>query len=114
MKLADTKCKNAKPFEPPSKPPRKLADGHGLYLWVMPNGAKYWRFTYRVDGKQKTQAFGVYPEISLKEAREKRSEARKIIANGKDPALEKKKEKALYQQNNTNTFEVIALEWYEN
>jgi len=114
MKLNDAKCKNAKPFDPPSKVPRKLADGHGLYLWVMPNGAKYWRFTYRWNGKQKTQALGVYPEISLKEARDKKLAARKIVSEGKDPVLENKKQKVLYQQDSTNTFEVIAREWHKN
>lgn len=114
MKLTNTACKNAKPFDPPSKSPRKLADGHGLYLFVMPNGSKYWRFIYRFNGKQKTQAFGVYPEVSLKAARDKRTDARKLLDEGKDPSMEKKKQKVLYQQNNTNTFEVIAREWYEN
>lgn len=114
MKLTNAVCKNAKPPEPPATAPKKLADGHGLYLFIMPNGAKYWRFIYRFNGKQKTQAFGVYPEISLKAARDKRSEARKLLEEGKDPSIEKKKQKILYQQNNTNTFEVIAREWYEN
>jgi len=113
MKLNDTQCKNAKPFDPPSKAPRKLADGHGLYLWVMPNGAKYWRFTYRILGEQKTQAFGVYPEVSLKDARDKRSEARKLVSDGIDPSQERKKKKALSQENADNTFEAIAIEWYE-
>ena len=112
MKLSDKVCKNSKPLDAPSKSPRKLADGHGLYLWVMPSGAKYWRFTYRINNKQKTQAFGVYPEISLKQAREKRADARKLVSQGKDPALEKKKQKALHQKNNTNTFEAIAREWH--
>lgn len=114
MKLTDSQCKNAQPMEPPSKAPRKLADGQGLYLWVMPNGAKYWRFTYRINGKQKTQALGVYPEVSLKEARNKRLEARKLVSDGIDPSIERKKTKKLSAQNAANTFEVIALEWYEN
>ncbi|MBL1147365.1 MAG: integrase arm-type DNA-binding domain-containing protein [Pseudomonadota bacterium] len=120
MKLTDNQCKNAKPMEPPSKAPRKLADGQGLYLWVMPNGAKYWRYTYRVPSsqegqkKQKTLALGVYPEISLKEARDKKLEARKLVSEGKDPALERKKTNIMANQNAANTFEVIAREWYEN
>jgi hypothetical protein len=65
MKLNDTLCKNSKPFPPPSKSPKKLADGDGLYLWVMPNGAKYWRFLYTINGIRKLAAFGVYPEVSL-------------------------------------------------
>ena len=114
MKLNEIKCKNAKPLDPPSKAPRKLADGHGLYLWVMPNGAKYWRFTYRSSGKQKTLALGVYPEISLKEAREKRTEARKLVSEKKDPMLERKKINILRQNNTENNFEAVAMDWYEN
>jgi len=113
MKLNDTKCKKAKPLDPPSKAPRKLADGQGLYLWVMPNGSKYWRFVYRIHGKQKTLALGVYPELSLKQAREKKMDARQLVSEGKDPSLEKKKNKAIDQQNKTNTFKLVALEWYE-
>lgn len=59
MKLGDNQCKNAKPNPPPSKTPRKLADGEGLYLWVMPNSKKYWRFRYRYLGKPKEFAIGV-------------------------------------------------------
>ena len=114
MKLNDTQCKNAKPNDLPSKAPKKLADGQGLYLWVMPNGAKYWRLAYRYNGKQKTQALGVYPEISLKEAREKRSEARSMLAAKKDPSLERKKEKALALNSSDNTFEAVARAWHEN
>lgn len=114
MKLNDKKCRDAKPLDPPSKSPRKLADGHGLYLFVMPDGAKYWRFVYRFNGKQKTQALGVYPEVGLKDARGLRAASRKLVSEGKDPVLEKKKQKALYQQDNTNTFKAVALEWYEN
>lgn len=114
MKLNEIKCKNAKHGDPSSKSPKKLADGHGLYLYVMPNGAKYWRFIYRFQGQQKLQAFGVYPEISLKEARNMRAISRKMVSEGKDPLLEKKKLKAMVEKDNANTFKVIAVEWYEN
>ena len=80
MKLNDIKCKNAKSFEPPTKSPRKLADGEGLYMWVMPNGKKYWRLKYKINGKPKELAIGVYPEVSLKEARDKKTAARKLLA----------------------------------
>ena len=100
-------------MDPPSKSPRKLPDGQGLYLWVMPNGKKYWRFTYRIHEKQKTLALGVYPEVTLKEARNKRLEARKVVSNGKDPSLERKKTKAMAIVNAQNTFKAIAEEWYE-
>lgn len=114
MKLNDKLCKNAQPFPPPSKSPRKLADGHGLYLWVMPNGAKYWRFKYKVKGKEKIVAIGVYPEISLKEAREKRAELRRMRSDGFDPILELKKQKVSAAQDLENSFEAVAMEWYDN
>lgn len=114
MKLNDIKCKNAQHPDPTSKAPQKLADGHGLYLYVMPNGAKYWRFIYRFGGKQKLQALGVYPEMSLKEARNQRAISRKMVSEGRDPLLEKKKLKAMAVQDNANTFKVVAEEWYEN
>ncbi len=86
----------------------------GLYLWVMPNGSKYWRFSYMYDGKQKTQALGVYPEVTLKQAREKRAEVRSLLEEGKDPAIERKKEKATRRIDSGNTFKAVAIEWYEN
>lgn len=64
----------------------KIYDGRGLYLKVMPNGSKYWRFKYRIDGKEKTLAFGVFPEVSLKEARIKCLESRYIRRHGGDPS----------------------------
>jgi len=114
MKLNDTKCKNSKPFPAPSKTPRKLADGEGLYLWVMPNRAKYWRFHYRFENKNKILAIGVYPEISLKEARDKKIQLRKLLSEGLNPSLEKKKKKLMSSVNNENTFESIAREWHKN
>ncbi len=66
--------------------PYKLTDGDGLFLYVTPNGGRYWRMNYRHHGKQKTLAFGVYPYTSLAEAREQRDAARKILARGDDPA----------------------------
>lgn len=114
MKLTDIKCKTAQPFEPPPKSPRKLSDGGGLYLWVMPNGAKYWRFKYRFGGKTHEMALGVYPEISLKDARDKRIEARQLLSNNINPKLERKKQKAMSVINTQNTFEAVAREWHDN
>ncbi len=74
----------------PKEKEYKLTDGGGLYLLVKPNGAKYWRFKYRVLGKEKKLSIGVYPDISLADARLKREEARKIVALGGDPSEEKK------------------------
>lgn len=97
----------------PKEKEYKLTDGGGLYLLVKPNGAKYWRFKYRVLGKEKKLSIGVYPDISLADARLKREEARKIVALGGDPSEEKKAEKLAQKANVENTFKAIALEWHE-
>ena len=73
--------------------PKKLSDGGGLFLLVQMNGAKYWRLAYRFDGKQKTLALGVYPDVSLLEARVRREHARKLLANDTDPGEAKKAQK---------------------
>ncbi len=106
MRLTDKACKNAKP----SEKPRKMADGHGLYLEIMPNGSKYWRLKYRFDGKENRLAFGVYPEVSLKDARERLSQARKLLASGTDPSENRKAVKAARADSLGNSFEVIARE----
>lgn len=108
MKLTELKCKNAKPEDKP----KKMADGLGLYLEVMPNGSKYWRLKYRHLGKEKRLAFGVYPEVSLKEAREKRDDARQLIAENKDPAYVRRQQKQRAVTEAENTFEKIAREWH--
>ena len=69
----------------PRAKPYKLADGQGLYLEVMPNGARYWRMKYRFAGKERRIAFGVFPEVSLSEARRRREEARAALREGLDP-----------------------------
>ncbi len=106
--LTDPKCRNAKPKDKPYK----LADEKGLYLEVMPSGAKYWRTKYRYGGKEKRLACGVYPETGLKEARTKRDDARKRLAQGIDPAASRKAMKAA-RIADRETFEVIAREWFE-
>lgn len=90
----------------------KMADGGGLYLLVTTNQAKYWRLDYRFNGKRKTLAIGVYPEISLLEARERRVVARKILANGADPSEIKKAQKAAAVALTENSFENVAREWF--
>lgn len=80
--LTDAACKNAKPKDKSYR----LADEKGLYLEVMPNGSKYLRMKYRFDGKEKRLAFGVYPEVGLKDARDKRDAGRKLLADGIDPS----------------------------
>ena len=90
MSLSDLECKNAKP----GAKVVKLSDGGGLQLWVTPDGAKRWRLAYRIDGKQKALAIGVYPTIKVKEAREAREAAKKLIDAGQDPSIAKKIAKA--------------------
>ncbi|CAH1905836.1 Arm-DNA-bind_3 domain-containing protein [Candidatus Nitrotoga sp. HW29] len=72
----------------------KMGDGGGMFLLVMPNGAKYWRVSYRFGGKKKTLALGVYPDVTLEDARIRRDEARKLLADGIDPAEVKQAQKA--------------------
>ncbi len=108
MALTATRVKAAKA----SDKPQKLTDGGGLFLLVQINGAKYWRLAYRFTGKQKTLAIGVYPEISLSEARERREAARKILANGADPSDIKRVQKATKIALTENSFESVAREWF--
>lgn len=108
MPLSDTACRNAKPKEKPYK----LTDEKALYLEVMPTGSKYWRMKYRFEGKEKRLALGVYPDVGLKDAREKRDAARKLLANGVDPSENRKAQKAAQLENSANSFEVIAREWF--
>ena len=92
----------------------KLADGEGLYLEVMPNGSKYWRLKYRIFGKEKRLAFGVYPEVRPQEARDKAKEARDLIRAGTDPGEAKKARKRQAIIASTNTFAIVAREWMED
>ncbi len=91
-----------------------MADSGGMFLLIMPNGSKYWRLKYRVATKEKVLAMGVYPEVSLKEARDKRDSAKKQIASGFDPSEAKKEEKRQVILKTENSFEAIAREWHEN
>lgn len=90
----------------------KLSDGGGLYLLVNPSGSKYWRLKYRFAGKEKLLAIGVYPDISLAQARSRREEAKKLLLEGKDPGQERKLEKLSRQLEVESSFEAIAREWY--
>jgi integrase len=109
MPLTDIIIKNAKAKDKQYK----LTDERGLRLVVHPNGSKYWQMKYRHLGKEKTLSFGTYPEISLKEARNKRDDARKQISESLDPSQEKKFKKIQQHINADNSFENIALEWHE-
>ncbi|PJR55105.1 integrase [Klebsiella sp. G-Nf4] len=106
MALTDTKVRSAKPEEKEYS----LVDGDGMSLLVKPNGSKYWRFRFRFGGKQHLMAFGVYPEISLADARKKREEARRLVAGGIDPREHKRAVKE-EQAKEIITFEKVAREW---
>lgn len=106
MALTDIKVRTAKPTDKQYK----LTDGNGMHLLVHPNGSRYWRLQYRFGGKQKMLALGVYPEVSLADARTRRDEARKLLANGIDPGDKKKNDKI--EQEEARTFEQLAVEWH--
>ena len=106
MSLTEKQLKNAKPKETKYK----LTDEKGLFVLILPNGAKYYRFKYYFAGKQKELAIGVYPDMPLTEARDARDEARKLVRDGKDPAEIKKANKYNIYLNSTNVFEEIAAE----
>jgi hypothetical protein len=110
MALTDTAIKNAKPKDTDYK----RADEKGMYGLVTKSGSKYFRLDYRFAGKRKTLALGVYPEISLKEAREKRDEARKLLNDGIDPLEAKKSKKLQLITGTDNNFQAVATEWHEN
>jgi integrase len=110
MPLTDAAIRTAKPGEKPYK----LADERGLFLLINPNGAKWWRLKFRVEGKEKALSLGTYPDTSLKEARSKRDEARKQLAEGIDPSQQRKAIKAAREGVTANSFEVICREWLEN
>ena len=101
MALSDTTIKAAKPKDKEYK----LTDEKGMYVLIKPNGSKYFRIDYRFAGQRKTLALGVYPETTLKEAREKRDTARKQISDGIDPSISKKIKKAGSIE---NTFKAVA------
>ncbi len=101
--LTETAVKAAKPADRPYK----LSDERGLFLIVRPDGARWWRFRYRINGTEKLISMGTYPDVSLKRAREKREDARKLVADGVDPSEVRKAEKVA----GADTFQAIAAEW---
>ena len=103
MRLTDISVKNAAP----RAKTYKLTDGQGLIALVNPNGSKWWRLRYRFGGREKMLALGTYPEVSLREAREKADEARRVLADRRDPSYERLSERAA----EAVTFELIAQEW---
>lgn len=106
MPLTDIRIRNARP----RKKPYKMYDASGLYLLVTPSGGKWWRFNYLLKGKQKTISLGVYPDVSLKEARSRRDRGKDLLAEGVDPSAMRKAQKA----DGAMTYGELTLEWFEN
>jgi integrase len=110
MALTDTAIRNTKPTDKPIR----LSDEGGLYLLLNTTGSKWWRFDYRFAGKRKTLSMGVYPDVGLKDARERRDTARKLLANDIDPGENRKAQKAAVNEQAANSFEIICREWLLN
>lgn len=108
MSLTDTAIRNAKPADKPIK----LFDGGGLFLHVTPAGQRYWRLKYRFAGKEKLLAIGIYPKVGLKEARDRREEAKRLLGEGVDPSVERKVRKVATVERAANSFEAVAREWH--
>jgi integrase len=108
-KLTDPAIRNAKP----QAKPYNLPDGGGLGLEVQPSGAKWWRLRFRVDGKERMLSLGTHPEVSLKDARERREQVRRDLAAGIDPSAKRKAEKETRTELAANTFEAVAREWHK-
>jgi integrase len=106
MRLTDIQIKRIKP----ETKPYKASDGGGLFLWVTPSGGKIWRWTYGHEGRAKLMTFGKYPDVALSLARERHAAARKLLATGTDPMVERKSEKAAAE----NSFQSVAHLWLEH
>jgi hypothetical protein len=106
--LTDTAIRNTKPGTKPTK----LSDGGGLYLLLNPNGSRWWRLDYRFTGKRKTLSMGVYPDVSLKDARSRQDEARKLLAADVDPGENRKAVKASKIAETANSVEIVTREWF--
>ncbi len=110
MALSDVEIRNAKPKKDKSY---KIFDEHGLFLAVPASGAKLWRFRYKLAGKEKVLALGQYPTVSLKEARAKRDDARRLLSDGSDPSMEKKRKAAAALIAAANSFKTVADEFVD-
>lgn len=108
MALSDAAIRKAKAGAKPTK----LSDGGGLFLLLNPNGSRLWRLKYRFAGEEKLLAFGAYPEVSLKDARERRDDARRQLAAGYDPGQARKAQKTAAADRAASSFEVVAREWF--
>ncbi|MGB9384617.1 MAG: integrase arm-type DNA-binding domain-containing protein, partial [Pseudolabrys sp.] len=110
MRLTDTRVRNSKPLAKAYK----LSDGGGMYVLVKPDGGRYWRLDYRFAGKRYTLSLGVYPTVTLSNARTRREEARRLLAQNVNPSAAKKASKRSAKMASENTFEAIAREWITN
>ena len=108
MALTDTAVRNAKPGAKPAK----MFDERGLFLFITPSGGKWWRLRFKFDGKEKLLSLGTYPDTSLKDARDRRDAARKLLAAGTDPGENRKAMKLVRTDRAANSFEVVAREWF--
>ena len=108
MPLTDVAIRRARS----SKKSRKMFDGRGLYLEVSPRGGKWWRIKYRFEGKDKRISLGVYPDVSLKEARRRCEDARRLLVRGIDPSAHRQALRVAKAQRDSNTFEAVAREWF--
>jgi hypothetical protein len=105
--------RHSSPNLKPSAKASRFFDERGLYLEVSPSGGKWWRLKYRFSGKEKRLSLGVYPHVGLKDARERRDRSRKLIADGIDPAENRKALKSARISKAANSFEVVAREWLD-
>ncbi len=110
MPLTDPSIRTVKP----ASKPLRMFDGGGLYLEVAPSGGKWWRLKFRFDGKEKRLSLGTYPEISIKEARKRREEARELLAKGKDPSALRKAAQQARKVATANTVEALSRAWFEH
>lgn len=108
--LTDSACRQAKA----EAKNRKLADSGGLYLMVLTSGTKSWRWKYSFRGKEKTLSIGLYPEVSLREARAARDDARRLLQSGGDPSAEKRRQTSNRTQSPSDSFEAIARAWHKS
>jgi integrase len=112
MALTDIQCRTARCAEGLAR--ERFSDGEGMYLEVTPNGSRYWRLKYRINGKEKRLALGTYPRVSLVQARQARRMARDLIAQGIDPSLQKQLDKIPNPVAPDQTFETVARAWHEH
>lgn len=110
MSLSEAKVRNAKP----RSKKYKIADGDGLFLLVLPSGGKYWRLRYFFGGQEKQLALGVYPEVSLADARDRRAQAHKVLSAGDDPGEVKRESKRVMEVKEADLFEAVAREWLDH